>query len=155
MKYPHAEEQPLTNPEVVLNLWAYSSEDGYIMRLAGKAYALQGNDEDKLAMLRALSGTDFLCAPWQKVPENFTMINPDGREMNGIAHCSLLSEQSSHGHLFGPLIEEIANSLPEQLRSLSGDYIQFQMELPEDPLTVTTVVMEYEDGRLVPMVSGR
>lgn len=34
-------------------------------------------------------------------------------------------------------------------------YKKFRMNLPESPLCVTTVVMEFEDGRLVPMVSDR
>lgn len=99
MKFQHAEEQPLESPEVVLNLWAYSTEDGYIMRLAGKAYVLHGTDAEKLAMLRTLSATDFLCTPWHKVPENFTMTRLDGRTMTGVSHCSELSDLNSHGLL--------------------------------------------------------
>lgn len=34
-------------------------------------------------------------------------------------------------------------------------YEAFALKLPEDPLTVTTVVMEMDDGRLVPMVSDK
>ena len=69
MELRHASALPLENPEIVLNLWAYSGEDGTILRLAGKTYAMQGTDADKLAVLRQLAKTDFLSASWDKVPE--------------------------------------------------------------------------------------
>jgi hypothetical protein len=50
----------LTDAEVVANLWVYSDEAGYVARVAGKAYVLDGSDTEKLALLRQLAGTDFL-----------------------------------------------------------------------------------------------
>ena len=150
----HAKEQPLINAEVVLNLWAYATQEGYVMRLAGKSYVMQGSDEDKLALLRTLSGTDFLSAPWQKVPKSYTLNSADGRTMEGIVSLSTLHNPLEHSYLFGSLIEELARTLPMQLCNHSGEYKQFQMPLPDSPLTVTTTVVEYEDGRLIPMVSG-
>jgi hypothetical protein len=154
MRNAKTTERPLRNPEVVLNLWAYAGADGYVLRLAGKAYVMDGNDEDNLALLRQLSAADFLSAPWQKVPANFSMTNPDGEVMKGIAHASMLADTNSQGFLFGPLMEQLAKELPEQLRSIDGDYMPFRFELPQDPLAVMTVVIEHEDGRLVPMVSA-
>lgn len=153
MRKQLANERPLRNPEVVLNLWAYSSENGHILRLAGKAYVLDGNDEEKLTVLRVLSATDFLSAIWQEVPENFHMIYSDGRKMNGIATASALSDPDEHSHLFGPLIETLAGSIPDQMSLYNGKYRKIRVELPEIPLAVTTVVMECEDGQLVPMLS--
>lgn len=154
MRHAKTAERPLQNPEVVLNLWAYAGADGYVLRLAGKAYVMEGKDEDKLALLRQLSATDFLSAAWQKVPANFSMTNPDGEVMKGIAHASMLTDTNSQGFLFGPLMEVLAKDLPEQMRSIDGNYEPFRLELPNAPLTVTTVVIEHEDGRLVPMVSS-
>ena len=45
--------------------------------------------------------------------------------------------------------------MPKQARTANGGYEAFSLKLPEDPLTVTTVVMEMDDGRLVPMVSNK
>lgn len=154
MKYENTQARILRRPEVVLNLWAYAGEDGYIMRLAGRFYVLDGEDSEKLSLLRQLATTDFLCATWKKVPSNFAINGPE-EEMRGVAHASMLSEPVSHSHLFGPFIEKLAQRVPSQMRSVSGDYRQFTMELPEEPLTVTTVVIEYEDGRLVLMASGK
>lgn len=154
MKYKHAQASAPESPEVVLNLWAYVDEGGYIPRLAGKSYVMDGNDEEKLALLRALSRTDFLSAELCKVPVNFTITNPDGEAITGIATTSVLSDPISHSHLFSQLLEKLADSLPQQLRSCADGYEQFRLELPQDPLCVTTVIMEYDDGRLIPMVSN-
>jgi len=154
MRYSQATGQSLEQPEVVLNLWAYVTENGQIMRISGRTYVLQGSDREKLMLLRNLSGSDFISAPWRKVPSSFKMLVEENQEIRGVAPTSLLSDPISHSHIFGPLLEELAESLPEQLCSHEGEYSRFKMELTEAPLAVTTVVIEHEDGRLVPMVSG-
>lgn len=153
MKHRATQARLLDNPEVVMNLWAYAGEGGVILRLAGKTYVMQGSDNEKLSLLRQLSATDFLCAGWEKVPPNFNFLDTDGSKMKGIAQASMITEQHYHESLFGPLIERLANSIPEQVRSIDGDYQKFRLDLPESPLCVTTVVLENEDGALVPLVS--
>ncbi len=153
MKHRHASARPLDNPEVVINLWAYSGEDGTILRLAGKTYVMQGTDTEKLALLRQLASTDFLSSPWHKVPANFTIQHTDFGEMKGAAQASMIGNSQYHEHLFGPLIENLAQLIPEQARSVNGEYQKFRLALPEEPLCVSTIVMENEDGTLVPMVS--
>lgn len=69
----------LTDPEVVANLWVCANEEGYIFRLAGKAYVLEGTDAEKLNILRVLSATDFLSAAWIPVPENLSVTSPTGK----------------------------------------------------------------------------
>ncbi|MGD9578957.1 MAG: hypothetical protein AB7Y74_11950 [Syntrophorhabdus sp.] len=71
MNYAHAQEMDLQHPEICLNLWAYVSAGGFIMRIAGKAYALHGDDDEKLTTLHRLSVSDFLSASLCKVPANF------------------------------------------------------------------------------------
>jgi len=154
MKFELTHAAEVEAPEVVLNLWAYVDEAGYILRLAGKSYVMDGDDDEKLALLQKLSRTDFLSAEWCKVSPNFKIINPDGKEMTGVATESLLADPISHSHLFEPLIEQLASSIPEQLRSYDGDYDSFRLDLPQDPLCVTTVIMEYENGTQIPMVSA-
>ncbi len=152
--FKSAKAKELDEPEVVLNLWAYVDEGGYILRIAGKAYVLGGDDKSKLSLLRQLSGTDFMSAPWQKVPMNFSLTNADGEKMRGVAHASMLSDPDIQPNLFGSLMDKLASQIPEQIKSVNGEYELFKLELPEAPLCVTTTVIEYEDGRLVPMVSG-
>jgi hypothetical protein len=154
MEHRYADARPLDKAEVVLNLWAYSGEDGSIMRLAGKAYVMQGSDAEKLGLLRQLSTSDFLSAAWHKVSANFTIQHTVFGEMQGVAQTSMIRDPCYHQTLFGPLIEKLAQSIPEQLRCVDGEYQTFRLTMPEAPLCVSTIVMENEDGTLVPMVSA-
>lgn len=152
MIFKNSKEQPLQNPEVVLNLWAYADDAGLIMRVAGKTYVMQGSDADKLSLLRALSATDFMSAQWDNVPKRFNISGPDGREMSGVATVSNFSDPHEHSLLFGPLIEKLAKSIPEQVASYGGEYKKIRLDLPQNPLMISTIVIEYDDGRLVPVI---
>lgn len=153
MRHLRSQQAPLRNPEAVLNLWAYVDEGGYIFRLAGKAYVMDGNDDEKLSLLRQLSATDFLSCACHKVPPNISVVSSDSQQIEALADRSILSDKYGLNTLFGPLIEELAKEMPTQLRSVDGEYKPFRIDLPQDPLMVMTVVLEYEDGRLVPMIS--
>ena len=147
--------RPLRNPEVCVNLWAYADEAGYIARVAARSYVLDGDDAAKLAVLHQLAATDFLHAEWMGVSKQFVISNSDGERMEGVAHASMLNDGVTPGVLFGPLFNKLEAAVPKQARTASGGYEAFSLKLPEDPLTVTTVVMEMDDGRLVPMVSDK
>jgi len=147
-----ASPRALKNPEVVANLWVYADEAGYVARIAGKAYVLDGTDREKLDLLRQLAGTDFLSAEWMPIPENFGVIRPDGERIR-YAQLSVLSDEYEKSVLVGPMLEKLAASLPEQLRQVDGEYQPFTVQMPEAPLTVLTVVVEYPDGRLLPVVN--
>lgn len=144
---------PLSNPEVCVNLWAYADDDGYIARIAARAYVLCGDDDAKLAVLHQLAASDFLHAEWQGVSKQFVIEGGEGQRMEGIAHASMLNDGVTPGVLFAELFDQIATQVPEQARSVNGQYEAFRLDLPEDPLTVTTVVMELDDGQLVPVVA--
>lgn len=148
-----ASPRPLRNPEVVANLWVYADEAGYVARVAGKAYVLDGSDREKLDLLRRLAATDFLSAEWIPIPENFGVIGPDGERLR-YAQLSVLSDEHSKSVLVGPLLEKLAASVPEQLHEVNGEYRSFKLQMPEAPLTVLTVVVEHPDGQLVPMVNN-
>lgn len=147
--------RPMRDPEVCVNLWAYADEAGNIARIAARAYVLDGDDAAKLAVLNQLAPTDFLHAQWVGVSKRFVINGPDGERMEGIAHASMLNDGITPGVLFGPLFNKLEAEVPEQARTANGGYEAFRLKLPEDPLTVTTVVMEMDDGRLVPMVSSQ
>lgn len=146
--------RPLTNPEVCVNLWAYADEGGYIARVAARAYVLDGDDGDKLSALHLLAATDFLHAEWVGVSKQFVVEGENGQQMHGVAHASMLNDGVTPAVLFGPLFQKLEGAIPLQARVGKEGYEAFSLKLTEDPLTVTTVVMEFEDGRLVPMVSG-
>lgn len=146
--------RPLRNPEVCVNLWAYADAGGYIVRVAARAYVLDGDDDAKLGVPHLLAATDFLHAEWMGVSKQFVIGGPYGERMEGVAHASMLNDGVTPGVLFGPLFNKLAAAVPQQARTAIGGYEGFSLKLPEDPLTVTTVVMEFDDGLLVPMVSA-
>lgn len=147
-----ASPRALRNAEVVANLWVYSDEAGYVARVAGRAYVLDGEDSEKLALLRRLAATDFLCAESMPVPENFSVVLPDGQRLRA-AQLTHLSDEYSKSALVGPMLEKLAEGVPSQFRHRGDEYESFAMRMPKAPLTVLTVVVEHEDGRLVPMVN--
>ena len=155
LKFLRVRPKPLPNPEVVVNLWAFADEGGYITRVAGRAYVLDGDDDEdtKLAVLKLLSATDFLHAQWHPVPKQFTVVGHDGERMEGVAHASMLSDEVTPGQLFGPLLDKLAAGMPEQMRPVNGEYQRFHLKMSGDPLTVTTFVIEREDGTLTPQVA--
>lgn len=144
--------KPLRDPEVVANLWVYSDEEGYIARVAGKAYVLDGSDAEKLALLRQLAATDFLCAEWQAVPERFGVVSPHGEHLRA-AQLAMLSDEETKAALVGPLLNRLADTLPRQFRQVGDRYEPLEMTMPDAPLTVLTVVVERPDGELVPIVN--
>lgn len=142
---------PPAEAEVVANLWVYADEAGYVGRLAGKTYVLEGSDREKLDVLRQLAATDFLSAEWMPVPKSFNVVGPNGERLH-YATLSVLSDDVSRSLLIEPLLDKLAAALPDQLRDVNGVYQSFKMPMPEAPLTILTVVIERPDGRLVPLI---
>jgi hypothetical protein len=125
------------------------------MRLAGKAYVMDGDDSQKLSLLHQLAATDFLSAKWEKVPERFTVVHPDGTKISGVFRASLLNDTFHQSQIFAELIETLARELPTDLQREEEGYKGFRMEMLADPLVVTTVVVKMDDGQLIPMISNQ
>lgn len=67
-----------------------------------------------------------------------------------------MNDGITSGVLFGRLFDKLHAEVPEQARAADGSHETFGLTLPEeDALTATTVVMEMDDGRLLPMVSNQ
>lgn len=142
--------------EIVLNLWAYSDEQGYIRRIAGKCYGLQGSDEEKLQTLRILSAADYITTRWHPVPEHCQVVGAEGKAVSGIAATTELLNPMAHESLFRELINELEADLPEQVVCHGGaQYKGFRASIPQEPLVITTVVIEQKDGLLIPVLKSR
>lgn len=57
--------------EICLNTWIFLDSTGMVIRIAAKAYALKGTDEEKLAILKSLAGTDHLSATQGRIPTKY------------------------------------------------------------------------------------
>ncbi len=143
---------PHSSAEICLNLWYFVDDSGVVLRLAGKAYALTGTDDQKLAALHLLSGADHLTATHGSVPSNFRFASEHG-ELKGAIPVSGIHQ--SHGDVFGALINQIERELPKCIRSVADNLEQFVMKIPANPLCVTTAVYERVDGELVARVGKR
>jgi len=73
--------------------------------------------------------------------------------MLGVATTNHVQNRDACTHLFGDLINRLEVSLPEQLLCSEGDYTVLQPKISQEPLMITTVVIEQNDGRLVPVLN--
>ena len=84
MQYIQTDQDVLhSEAEICLNLWYFAGESGIVLRLAGKAYALTGTEEQKLAALHLMSGSDHLTATLGYVPPKFVLNTSQGK-MQGV-----------------------------------------------------------------------
>jgi len=139
-----------TGAEVCLNTWFFVDDTGMVIRIAAKAYSLTGTDEQKLAILKSLAGTDHLTAVQGRVPSRY-VTNVDGQEMPGSIPAAAL--QADPLPVFDDLYSEIEKSLPQLYRAANYEYQPFKMKLNEPFLWVMTTVYESPDGQLVARVS--
>ncbi|MGP5183751.1 hypothetical protein ACTXKY_08500, partial [Corynebacterium variabile] len=122
-----------------------------IQRVAGKAYALAGTDEDMLKVLRTLAPTDFLTGHWTAVPQEFE-VKPPSEELptiSGAVHVSQLQDPVTHGQVFEPVFRTIEENLPIQMRLEEwGVPREEKLAFPDAILQITTYVLEHPDGVL-------
>jgi hypothetical protein len=142
---------PTEIPEVVLNLWYFVEEShGAVYRLAGRAYALTGSDEQKLAVLHKLSATDFHIAQVFPVPKRFKTVSDFGT-LEGVTGAEVTVEDPTG--LFKEAIDALEASLPIQMRSIDENPQTYRLKIPQNPLMVCTCVIEHEDGTLEPRLA--
>jgi hypothetical protein len=145
------QDVPHSTAELCFNLWYFFDDSGIVLRIAGKAYALRGSDEEKLAALHLMAGTDHLTATQGKVPERF-VIHTEHGELKSAAPVHFFHDNDANA--YGALIDQIERDLPKGIRSVGSNYEHFTMKIPQQPLIVTTAVYEREDGELVARVAS-
>jgi hypothetical protein len=139
-----------TDAEICLNTWFFVDSTGMVIRIASKAYALKGTDEEKLAILKSLAGTDHLSATHGRIPKRY-VTTVDGQEMAGSIPAAAL--QSDPLPVFDDLFTEIEKSLPQLYRTVNDEYEPFKLQLTEPFLWVMTSIFESNDGQLIARVS--
>lgn len=151
MEYKKA--RPASDPEqleVCVNLWWFVDNDsGLVFRVSGRGYALSGDDASKLQILKKLSLTDFHLAEIHKIPKRFTLTSEHGI-IEGVVPASAIKQ---YPEIFEPVYLKIEEELPEQVRSVDGEYQFYKLQVPKEPLCIITCVVEGHDGSLTPMIS--
>jgi hypothetical protein len=136
--------------EICLNTWFFVDSTGMVIRIAAKAYALKGTDEEKLAILKSLAGTDHLSATQGRIPTKY-ITDIDGQKMAGSIPAAAL--QADPLPVFDELFTEIEKSLPQLYRAVDDEYEPFKLQLTEPFLWVMTSIFESNDGQLIARVS--
>jgi hypothetical protein len=145
------QDVPHRTAEIRLHSWCYVDHSGVGFRLAGKAYAFSGSDEEKLAALHHMAGTDHLIGTLGTVPARFTLTSEHGTIPGALPASALSDDQDA---FFGSLMDQIERDLRKGIRSVHDNYEQFTVSTPQDPLCATTGVFEQQNGELVARVTA-
>lgn len=141
--------------ELVANIWpVVDGGTGVVQRYFMRAYAIDAEDHVISAVLKALAPTDFVNAKGFKIGSQCGIALED----DSMAGALPISVFHRHMHII------IENSY----RALENDYAKVQgidmtsrpprpvnviPRFPNNPYTMTTVLIETIDGRLIPQLS--
>lgn len=141
--------------ELVANVWPVVDEGtGLVQRYFMRAYAMDAEDRVISAVLKALAPTDFRIARAFKVSARFKVTSEHGT-LNGAIPV-------------GAFHQNLQQILEEAYRSMENDYVKPQgidmssgaprpvnviPRFPDNPYTVTTVLIETQDGQLIPQLA--
>jgi hypothetical protein len=135
--------------ELALNLWAYLDQGmGLVYALAGKAYALTGSEEEKLALLHQLAPTDHLTVKRQAVPKEFEVLNGDETHEGAVAPGTL---REAMAQAFEGVIQSIEAELPLIPNFVTNE--QTPQRIPQDSLSCLTFLLEDDAGNVTPITS--
>ena len=138
--------------ELVINLWAICDiASGVVYNLLGRTYNVSGNDEDKLAFLHRLAGSDYVNAERQPLNSRFVIAHIDGSEKRGVTFLDAVHNTQSG--VFEDMFEYLESNLPEQPMFTSTGLRAEPQRLPKDPLCVTTILCETDTGEIRPMIT--
>ncbi|MCM2972899.1 hypothetical protein [Larsenimonas suaedae] len=139
--------------ELVFNLWAFcDSGTEAIYALSGRAYNIEGTDQEKLDFLKTASRTDYLTAERLNVPDRFKIYVGD-EEKAGFTSLNTLNDPNAQ--LFEEVFKSVEDELP-LLPDFSGpEPIAVQQKIPNDPLCVVTTLYEDESGNIRPIITEK
>lgn len=141
--FPVASQQNGSTVQLAVCLWGFMDSGlELVYAVAGRVYALNGNDEEILRTLNILSRHDFLTVRRVKVPSGFRVVGPDGTDKKGYASPRALNDASAL--LFNELLNELEKELPPIPDF--GDRRAIKQSLGSDPLTCRTLIYEDERG---------
>jgi len=130
--------------ETIINLWYFVDEDRqFIVVLAGRAYIANGTDEEKTALLKQLSGTDYPLAIRRLVPDRYVS-DYAGKMRPGVAPVSELDNPATQ--LFEEVYQAIAEDLAKMAEAQNLPVDDFK--IPDNPLFVMTALYQDDYGTI-------
>ena len=135
--------------ELAVNLWGYIDQStGMVYAVAGKAYALTGTDDEKLAVLRQLATADHLTVTRERLPKSFSV--SDGNEKReGMMSPGIVRDNVLYA--FEPLLKLLEHDLPPIPNFITNKHTL--QRIPEEPLYVLTFLMEDDAGKVTPITN--
>jgi hypothetical protein len=138
--------------EIVVNIWFYVDIASNLCYAYGiKAYHLDGNDDEKLAVLAILAETDYVTVPKRALPDDMATVFSN-QEIKGsiivgeIQNCLIAN------------IDYFTNSIEDDLPLLNkhtdGSLIAVRQKISLSPLYASTIIMENEIGISKPFTSA-
>jgi len=134
----------MTTTETIINLWYYVGEDRQlIFTLAGRAYIAKGTDEEKIALLQHLAGTDYPLAIRRLVPDRYVS-NYAGKMMTAVAHITERDNPAT------PLFEEVYQAIEEDLIKIAEahNFPVDDFKIPDNPLFIMTALYKDDYGEI-------
>lgn len=135
--------------ELCVNLWYYlDAQTGLVFLISGRVYALAGTWEEKRRILGQLAATDFYLAPVFPLPSQVNALEVGLDAEEGL----LLPEMVDlfHSEVFSPVWQYLWSKLAARGTDEIG--MGWTWPTPGTCLCLTTCIVEYEDGRLEPLV---
>jgi len=141
--------------ELVANVWPVVDEGtGLVRRYFVRAYAMDAEDRVISTVLKSLAPTDFRIARVFKIAARFQFTSEHGTLSGAVP--------------VGAFHQQMQTILEEAYRTMENDYVKVQgidmssgspmpvnviPRFPNNPYTVTTVLIETLDGQLIPQMA--
>ena len=137
----------MSEPEIILNLWYVTDDEGLIYSLRARCYVHSGTEEEKLTFLRSFANTDYLIAQPFPVPEGFHIHLVGGEQAQQIPVASYNAVRASVP--FISLFEDVIQVMEKQLPA------QTKLTIGCDPVVCITPLLGDEDGNMRPLTANR
>jgi len=136
----------MSGQEIILNLWLVIDDEGLIYSLRARCYVHSGSDEEKLAFLQRVAGTDYLVAQSFEIPERFhtTVHNEHGSDKLPVATCSGIRATVPFATLFEDAIQEMEKQVSKQTK----------LRIGQQPIVCMNPLLGDEDGNMRPLTEN-
>jgi hypothetical protein len=136
----------MNGDEIILNLWFVMDDQGLIYSLRARCYVHSGTDEEKLAFLQSVAGTDYLIAQTFSIPERFHTTIHDGEISETVPMATYGGIRASvpFSTLFEDAMQEMEKQIPKQTR----------LRIGQRPIICMTPLLGDEDGNMRPLMDN-
>jgi len=139
--------------ESVVNVWIFiDQESNLAYNWSARAYNMTGSDEEKLALLKKLSATDFISCERISFPKNVKIVNGTD-ELEGCLPANSINSFFDHNQDI--IFTELENFLPPIFSLDNSEVKSKPQNLPQNPLYVLTQVYEDKKGNQRPILSKK